>query len=90
LATDTSGGRPRNFDEDVADRMRKKFKTFYLEERAKTGHLPAATVAIRNEKFVMDELLPAEGVTSSWKIARAQIVAPVLRALRPPRHKSKL
>jgi hypothetical protein len=81
------GGRCRNFDEATAARMMDKLEAFCRQERATTGHLP---VAKRIENFVTGELLPAEGVTSSYRIASERIVAPVLRKLKPPRRKNKL
>jgi hypothetical protein len=80
------GGRSPNFDAATAARMMDKLKDFCVQEQNTTGHLP---VEKRIKNFVMDELLPAEGVTSSYDITRKQIVAPVLRSLRPQRRKNK-
>jgi hypothetical protein len=84
---DKSGGRHVNFDGGAAARMMAKLEAFCLQERATTGHLP---VEQRIKNFVMGKLLPAEGVISSYRIARAGIVAPILRKLKPPRRKNKL
>jgi hypothetical protein len=84
---DNPGGRHPNFDEAAAARMMAKLEAFCLQERATKGQLP---VEKRIKKFVMSELLPAEGVTSSYRIAKERIVAPVLRKLKPPRRSHKL
>ena len=84
---DNPGGRHSNFDEATVDRMMAKLEVFCLRERATKGKLP---VEKRIKNFVMDELLPAEGVTSSYRIAKERIVAPVLRKLKPPRRSHKL
>jgi hypothetical protein len=83
---DNPGGRQPNFDEAAVVRMMIKFEAFCLQEQATPGRLP---VEKRIKNFVMEKLLPAEGVTSSYNIARKQIVAPVLRRLRPQRRKNK-
>jgi hypothetical protein len=84
---DNPGGRHVNFDDTAADRMKAELEAFCLQDRTTTGHLPNGK-RIRN--FVMDELLPAEGVSSSYSIAKKRIVAPVLRKLKPPRRTNKL
>ena len=84
---DNPGGRHVNLGEEAAARMRGELETFCKEYRNTTGRLPNGK---RIKNFVMNKLLPAEGVSSSYRIARERIVAPVLRRLRPPRRSHKL
>jgi hypothetical protein len=81
------GGRRENFDEEAAARMMAKLEAFCLQDLATFGHLPNGQ---RIENYVVGTLLVAEGVSSSYRIARERIVAPTLRKLRPPRRSRKL
>jgi hypothetical protein len=82
------GGRPSNFDEAAAARLKARLELFLLERKAATGRLPYR----EDEKvllFVRD-LVEAEGLKSSDDILRKQIIAPALRKLKSTTVENKI
>jgi hypothetical protein len=67
--------------------MMAKPEAFCLQKKTETGQLPTPK---KVENYVMGTVLPDEGVTSSYRIAKERIVAPVLRKLKPPRRINKI